>query len=98
MGNKRRQIEAGVKAEVALAALRGDRPMSQLLSAFAVHATQVGQWKRRLLEGAPDLFADNRRPEAQQQGDLVAELYEQIGRLQMELGWLKKRVFARICG
>jgi hypothetical protein len=55
---KRRRIEAGVKAKVALAAVRGDRTTSQLVSAFGVHTTQVGQWKKRLLEGAAELFSD----------------------------------------
>jgi putative transposase len=57
-----------------------------------VHCTQIGQWKRRLLDGAAELFSDDRRREVQDQDALVAELYEQIGRLQMELGWLKKKV------
>ncbi len=93
MGAKRRRIEAGVKAKVALAAMRGDRTTSQLVSEFGVHSTQIGQWKRRLLDGAAELFSDGRRRrEVQEQDALVAELYEQIGRLQMELGWLKKKV------
>jgi transposase len=92
MTAKRRRIESGVKAKVALAAVRGDRTTSQLVSQFGVHCTQIGQWKRRLLEGAAELFSDNRRREAESQDALVAELYEQIGRLQMELGWLKKKV------
>jgi transposase len=70
-----------IKAKVALAAVRGDRTTSQLVSAFGVHATQVGPWKKRLLEGAAELFSDDRRREVQEQGALVAELYEQIGRL-----------------
>jgi putative transposase len=88
---KRRRIEAGVKAKVALAAVRGDHTTSQLVSAFGIHTAQVGQWKKRLLEGAAELFSDARRRDAQEQDALVAELYEQIGRLQMELGWLKKK-------
>jgi transposase-like protein len=92
MGAKRRRIEAGVKAKVALAAVRGDRTTSQLVSAFGVHATQIGQWKKQLVEGAAELFSDDRRREVQCQDALMAELYEQIGRLQMELGWLKKKV------
>jgi putative transposase len=91
MGAKRRRIEKGVKAKVALAAIRGDRTTSQLVSQFGVHSTQIGQWKRRLLDGAAELFSDDRRREAHEQDALVAELYEQIGRLQMELGWLKKK-------
>ena len=55
---KRRRIEAGVKAKVALAAVRGDRMTSQLVSAFGVHTSQIGQWKKRLLEGATELFSD----------------------------------------
>jgi transposase len=97
MGAKRRRIEASVKAKVALAAVRGDRTTSQLVSTFGVHATQVGQWKKRLLEGAAELFSDDRHREVEEQDALVAELYEQIGRLQMELGWLKKKA-ARLDG
>lgn len=92
MAAKRRRIEAGVKAKVALAAVRGDRTTSQLVSAFKVHATQIGQWKRRLLEGAAELFSEDRRREAEEQEALIAELYEQIGRFQMEPGWLKNKV------
>ena len=92
MGTKRRRIEAALKAKAALAAVRGDRTTSQLASAFGVHGTQIGQWKKRLVEGAAELFSDDRRREVQEQDALVAELYEQIGRLQMELSWLKKKV------
>jgi len=92
MGARRRRIEAGVKAKVALAAVRGDRTSSELVSQFGVHSTQIGQWKRRLLDGAVDLFSDNRQRESQDQAALVGELYEQIGRLQMEAAWLKKKV------
>jgi len=86
------KIAAGVKAKVALAAVRGDRTTSELVSQFGVHSTQIGQWKRRLLDGATELFSDDRRREVQNQDALVAELYEQIGRLQMEAAWLKKKV------
>jgi transposase-like protein len=92
MGAKRRRIEASVKAKAALAAVRGDRTTSELASQFGVHPTQIGHWKRRLLEGANDLFSDDRRRQAEDQEALIADLYEQIGRLQMELAWLKKKL------
>ncbi len=92
MGAKRRRIEAALKAKAALAAVRGDRTISELASQFAVHPTQIGQWKRQLLDGAAGLFCDDRRREVQNQDALIAELYEQIGRLQMEAAWLKKKV------
>jgi transposase-like protein len=92
MGAKRRRIEAAVKAKAALAAVRGDRTTSELASQFGVHGTQIGQWKRRLLDGAAELFSDDRRRDVQEQEALIAELYEQIGRLQMEAAWLKTKV------
>ena len=92
MGTKRRRIEAAVKAKVALAAVRGDRTTREVASQFAVHPAQVAQWKRQLLDGAAELFSDGRRSQVEDQGALIAELYEQIGRLQMEAAWLKKKV------
>ena len=88
---KRRRIEAGVKAKVALAAVRGDHTTSQLVSAFGVHTTQVGQWKKRLLEGATELFSDGLRRDAQEQDALVAELYEQEVSQEMKGAWPRLR-------
>jgi putative transposase len=92
MGAKRRRIEAALKAKAALAAVRGDRTTSELASQFGVHPTQIGQWKRQLLEGATALFSDDRRRQVENHDALIAELYEQIGRLQMEAAWLKKKL------
>ena len=63
----------------------------ELVTQFGVHPAQVYEWKRRLLSGAVELFQDGRsqKAAAQQQGR-ETELYEQIGRLKMELEWLKK--------
>jgi putative transposase len=64
--------------------------MSELASQFDVHPTQIQKWKRRLQEGAEEIFI--RPGEVQRRDDTeVAELYEQIGRLKMELEWLKKK-------
>jgi transposase-like protein len=81
---------AAFKARVALAAVRGDRTSAQLASEFAVHASQVTAWKKLLLQQAPSLFEDgrSRRKEA---AAAEEELYEQIGRLKMEVEWLKKK-------
>jgi hypothetical protein len=61
MGVKRRRIECSVKAKASLAAVRGDRTTSELASQFGVHPTHIGYWKKRLLEGAGELFSDDRR-------------------------------------
>lgn len=89
MARKRVRRSASLKAKVALAALQGGSP-GQLASRFGVHPTQIVTWKKRLLEGAEELFADQRGKAS----DAVKEeeLYEQIGRLQMELAWIKKKV------
>lgn len=91
MSRKRRIFGATFKSKVALAAIRGDKTTAELASKFKVHANQVSAWKKQLLEGAPELFADGRsRSKAESSAD-EQELYEQIGRLKMEVEWLKKK-------
>ena len=91
MSGKRRRLGAALKARVALAAARGDRTTAQLASEFGVHTSQVTAWKKRLLEGVTELFADRRGRSAADPEVVERELYEQIGRLKMELEWLKKK-------
>ena len=92
MVSKRQRFNATYKAKVALAAVRGDRTTSELAAAFSVHATQVGLWKKQLVGGAAAAFASERSPVEVNHEQLEAELYEQIGKLQVELNWLKKKV------
>ena len=61
MGRKRVVRGASFKAKVALAAVRGDKTLSELGSKFGVHPNQIGQWRKLLLENAPQLFEDGRR-------------------------------------
>ncbi len=92
MRGKRKRFQPSFKARVALAALKGDRTASELVSAFGVHATQISAWKKQLADGAAELFADGRKRERVDHESREAELYQQIGKLQMELDWLKKKV------
>jgi transposase len=78
------------KAKVALAALKGDKTLSELAGQFGVHSTQISTWKQRLLDGAAELFADRRRRKRADETQ-EEELFEQIGRLKMEVEWLKKK-------
>lgn len=90
MSRKRRRLGAALKAKVALAAVRGDKTTAQLASQFSVHTSQVTAWKKRLLEGVTELFADGRGKASENGVAKEQELYEQIGRLKMEVEWLKK--------
>ena len=78
------------KAKVALAAVRGDKTLSELARQFQLHPVQISTWKQRLLEGAVDLFEDRRRKQRVEENN-QEELFEQIGRLKMEVEWLKKK-------
>ena len=89
MARKRRSFSAAFKAKVALAAARGDRSTAELAAKFSIHTSQVTSWKKQLLAGAPELFADGRSRQDETSAE-EQELYEQIGRLKMEVEWLKK--------
>jgi putative transposase len=92
MAGKRKQHTAAFKAQVALAALKGDRTVNELASRFAIHPTLIHAWKKHLLAGAEQVFANGTKADAQDAEAEKAELFEQIGRLKMELEWLKKKV------
>ena len=91
MGKQRRQFNAGFKAKVALEAIKGQRTVQEIASTFSVHPNQVAQWKRQALENLAELFGDGRRRTDLSDEELKSELYRQIGRLQMEIEWLKKK-------
>jgi putative transposase len=91
MARKRRSFGAAFKAKVALAACRGEKTTAQLAAEYSVHTSQVTAWKKQLLEGATNLFEDGRGKRGTDDAANEEELYEQIGRLKMEVEWLKKK-------
>jgi transposase-like protein len=91
MTQKRKQYSEQFKFKVALEAAKGTKTLSELASETGVHPTQSGQWKRQLLEEGAEMFSRNGSRQAQAVAEEQAELYEQIGRLKMELEWLKKK-------
>jgi transposase-like protein len=92
MAGKRKQHTAGFKAQVALAALKGDRTVNELASQYGVHPTLIHGWKKQLLAGAETVFGHGAKAGGDDGEAEKAELCEQIGRLKMELEWLKKKV------
>jgi len=92
MGKGRRKFSAEFKAKVALEALKGERTVAELATEFGVHANQITQWKKQLVEKIPEAFSRRRARDDQDQRELTDRLYRQIGQLQVELDWLKKKV------
>ena len=92
MKGRRKQHSAAFKAQVALAAVKGDRTVNELASQYGVHPTLIHGWKKQLLAGADQVFNNGSKGATADAEAEKAELFEQIGRLQMELEWLKKKV------
>ena len=86
----KKTFSAQTKATVALEAIRGLKAMSEIVSAYAVHPTQVGVWRKHLLSQAPSLFASPGLRQSDPQHKLIANLYQLIGQRDSELEWLKK--------
>jgi transposase len=93
MATKRTSHTPAFKAQVALAALKGDRTVNELAAHYGVHPTLIHAWKKQLLAGAEAVFASGAKAAGPQE-DRSAELYEQIGRLKVELDWVKKKAAA----
>jgi transposase-like protein len=92
MPGKRKTHTPAFKAQVALAAIKADRTVNELASHFGVHPTLIHAWKKQMLAGAEAVFANGAKADSADAEARQAELYEQIGRLKMELEWLKKKV------
>jgi len=92
MSEKKRKIfSRELKAKVALEATRGLRTINEMAQNFGVHPTQVGLWKKELQEQAASLFEVKRGPKPVELSARPERLYAEIGRLKMELDWLKKK-------
>ena len=91
MTKQRNHYSADFKAKVALAAIKGHQTVNEIASIYGVHPNQVMQWKKHVLDAVPDIFSVRRAREAQDDEELKAQLYQQIGQLKVELDWLKKK-------
>ena len=82
----RRNHAPAFKAKVALESLKGEQTLVELAERYQVHPNQITEWKKQLLEHAPDIFSkDNRKPE---EGPNVKDLHAKIGQLSMENDFL----------
>ena len=87
----RKTFSSQHKAKVALEAIRGTKTLNEIAQEYSVHPTQVGQWKKELLAQASDIFDTKRGPKPEDPSSSPERLYSEIGRLKMELDWLKKK-------
>jgi transposase len=81
----RRNHAAGFKAKVALEAIKGEQTLVELSERFQVHANQITEWKKQLLERADEVFARDRKLDAAGE---VKDLHAKIGKLAMENDFL----------
>ncbi len=91
MSKKRRQYSAKYKFQVAMQAAQGEKTISQLASEHEIHPNQIREWKQKLLAEGASVFSRGAGHRQREQAAQEAALYEQIGRLKMELEWLKKK-------
>ena len=90
MSRKRRSFSAQFKFKVALEAVKEIKTLSELASEHSVHPNQITRWKQQLIKEGSEIFSHHSKH--QQNGhEVESDLYEQIGRLKMELEWLKKK-------
>lgn len=88
---KRKKYPKELKARIALEALKGEKTIAQISSDYEVHSNMITKWKKQLKDNISGIFVrkNEREPEAEQQMD---NLYRQIGRQQVEIDWLKKKL------
>lgn len=87
----KKRYTAAFKSKVALEAIKGLKTISEIASEYEVHPNQVSQWKRQLRERLEDVFTDPRRSGRSEEKE-KDRLYQEIGRLKVELDWLKKKL------
>ncbi len=92
MGKKRRKFTDKFKAKVALEAIKGMSTLAELASEYQVHPNQISDWKKQLLLNAAEVFSGNKTLVTKTEEELTAPLYEEIGRLKMDIKWLEKKL------
>jgi transposase-like protein len=91
MKKERKSYTASFKAKVALEAIKGQKTINEIASAFEVHPNQVTQWKKQAVSQLSEIFSNGRARSAAADEELRNQLYQQIGQLKVELDWLKKK-------
>lgn len=88
----RRVHPPAFKARVAIEAIKEQKTIAELASIYGVHPTQITKWKKKALDFIQQIFSDKFQAQTKSDDELIQELYKQIGKLQVEKDWLKKKV------
>ena len=91
MAGVRKHYSSELKAKVALEAIKGQKTANEIASEYGVHPTQIAQWKKQALDELPVLFAQPGSGREKSEEALMANLYQQIGQLKVEVDFLKKK-------
>jgi transposase-like protein len=89
---QRRHHGGAFKARVAIEAIAGHKTVNEIASAYEVHPSQVAKWKAEALARLPEMLSDGRQAKAPADSQIEARLYQEIGRLTMEVEYLKKKL------
>jgi len=92
MSKKRRTFSDKFKAKIAVEAVRGVKTLAQLAAEYQVHPNQISKWKKILVSQASELFGAEKNSTARTEEEITAPLYEEIGRLKMDVRWLEKKL------
>lgn len=93
MDNKIRRVHPpAFKAKVAIEAIKEQKTIAELSSIYGIHSTQITKWKKKAMDFISQIFSDKFQQQAKSEDDLIQELYKQIGKLQVERDWLKKKI------
>lgn len=91
MNKIKRSFSSGFKAQVVLDLIRESDTLAQLCSKHSIHPTQAGKWKSLAINGLPSIFDNKPSVQLQEKEMLIDDLCRQVGKLQVELDWLKKK-------
>jgi len=89
--SKRKFYSNEFKAKIALEAVKGYSSINEIAREYKVHPNQISLWKKQLIENLPGIFENTRGPKTDSNSELIDQLYRQIGKLQVEVEWLKKK-------
>lgn len=92
MRNIKRQHTAEFKVKVAIEAIKQEKTIAQIASEYSVHPTQIKRWKEKVEAGLVTVFGNDTGNELKAKDELIDQLYHQIGKLQVQVDWLKKKV------